>query len=58
MRERGKPEGNNRLEDLDIKYQDNIKSKHKGIEWECVEWNNPAQARNKWRAHVNRVMNL
>ena len=47
-----------RLEGLDIKYQDNIKSEHKGIEWECVDWNNPAQARNKWRAHVKRVMNL
>jgi hypothetical protein len=39
LKERG------RWEDLHMKYQDNIKSEHKGIEWECVDWNNPAQDR-------------
>jgi hypothetical protein len=31
-----------RLEGLDIKYRDNIKSEHKGIKWEWVDWNNLA----------------
>jgi hypothetical protein len=35
-----------------------IKVDAEGIGWECVDWINLAQDRNKWRAVVNVVMNF
>jgi hypothetical protein len=37
--------------------EDNIKRTLK-VEWERVEWNNLAQDRGRWRAFVNKVVEL
>jgi hypothetical protein len=40
------------------RWVDNIKMHLIDIEWGCVDWIGLAQARDKWRALVNAVMNL
>ena len=45
------------LEDLDLRWEDNIERNLKQIGWECMEWINLAQDGNKWQAVVSMVMN-
>jgi hypothetical protein len=37
---------------------DNIKIDLREIEWKGMDWNEPAQDRDQWRALLNTVMNL
>jgi hypothetical protein len=39
-------------------YEDNIKMDLREIEWDGMDWIDPAQVRDQWRALVNTVMNL
>jgi hypothetical protein len=38
--------------------EDNIKIGHRDFGWECVDWINLAQDRDRWRDVVNTVVNL
>jgi hypothetical protein len=40
------------------RWEDNIRTDLRGIEWEGVNWMNLARVRDKWLAVVNTVMNL
>jgi hypothetical protein len=40
------------------RWEDNIKMDLKEIKWECKNWIELAQDRDKWRALANMVMNL
>jgi hypothetical protein len=37
---------------------DNIKMDHREIGWDCMDWIDLAQDRDRWRALVNTVTNL
>ena len=37
---------------------DNIKLDIQAVGWEGIDWTDPAQDRDRWRALVNAVMNL
>jgi hypothetical protein len=54
----GKPEGKRPLERPRRRWKDGIKMDLREIGWEAVEWIHLAQARDRWRAVVNAVMNL
>jgi len=52
----GRTEGKEPPEKHERRRNDNIKMELQGIGWGGVDW--MAQHRDKWRAHVNVVMNL
>jgi hypothetical protein len=45
-------------EDLDVRWDDNIKMDCKEIEWGGMDWTDLAQDKDQWRALANTVMNL
>jgi hypothetical protein len=53
----GKPEGKRPLGRPKHRWVDNIKIYLREIEWGGVNWIDPAQDRDQWRAAVNTVMN-
>jgi hypothetical protein len=54
----GKPEGKRSLGRPRHRWLDNIKMDLGETGWGGIEWISLAQDRNKWRAHMNVVMNL
>jgi hypothetical protein len=54
----GKPEGKRPLGRSRRRWVDNIKMDLREIEWGGMDWIDPAQDRNQWRALVNTVINL
>jgi hypothetical protein len=54
----GKPQGKRPLGRPIRRWVDNIKIDLREIGWDGVNWIDPAQDRDKWRALVNTVMNL
>jgi hypothetical protein len=54
----GKPEGKRQLGRLRRRWVNNIKIDLREIGWGDMDWLNLAQDRNKWKAVVNKVMNL
>jgi len=46
------------LEDPGVRWMDNIKLDIQEVGWEGIDWTDPAQDRDRWRALVNAVMNL
>jgi hypothetical protein len=53
-----KPEGKRPLGRPRRRWVDNIKIDLREIGWDGVDWVDPAQDRDQWRALVNTVMNL
>jgi hypothetical protein len=54
----GKPEGKRPLERPRHRWVDNIRIDHGDVGWGDVDWIDLAKDRNRWRAHVNSVLNL
>jgi hypothetical protein len=54
----GKPEGRRPLGRPRRRWEDNIKMDLREVGWEGADWFNLAQDRDRWRALVNKVMNL
>jgi hypothetical protein len=54
----GKPEVERPLGRPGCSWEDNIKIDLKEIGWQCVDWIDLAQDRDKWRALMNAVMHL
>jgi hypothetical protein len=54
----GKPEGKRPLGKPRHSCVDNIEMDLREIGWDGMDWIDPAQNRDKWRALVNTVMNL
>jgi hypothetical protein len=54
----GKPEGKRPLGRPRRRWEDNIRMGLREIEWEDVDWINPAQDAGQWQALMNTVMNL
>jgi hypothetical protein len=54
----GKPEGKRPLGRPRRRLVDNIKIDLREVGWDGRDWINLAQDRDRWRAHVNAVMNL
>jgi hypothetical protein len=54
----GKPEGRRPLRRHRRRWEDNIKMDLREVVWGEVDWIDLAQDRDRWRAFVNRVMNL
>jgi hypothetical protein len=54
----GRPEGKRPLGSPRRRWVDNIKTDLRGIGWDGMDWIDPAQDRDQWRALVNTVMNL
>ena len=54
----GKPEGKRPLGRPRRRWEDNIKMDLQEVECGCMDWIELAQDRDRWRALVNRVMNL
>jgi hypothetical protein len=54
----GKPEAKKPLGRLRHKWEDNTKMDPREIGWGGMDWIDPAQDRDQWRALVNTVMNL
>jgi hypothetical protein len=54
----GKPEGRRPLERPRRRWEDNIKTDLREVGWGGMDWINLTQARDRWRALVNAVMNL
>jgi hypothetical protein len=54
----GKPEGRRPLGRPRRRWEDNIKTDLREVEWGCVDWMGLAQDRDRWRALVSAVMNL
>jgi hypothetical protein len=52
----GKLEGKGPLGRPRCRRVDNIKMDLREIGWDCMEWVDPAQDRDQWRALVNTVM--
>jgi hypothetical protein len=46
------------LEDLGVRWENNIKINPQEVGWGGMDWIDLAQDRNRWRALVNAVMNL
>jgi hypothetical protein len=53
-----KPEGRRPLGRPRCRWVNSIKIDLRNIGWDCVDWVDPAQDRDQWRALVNTVMNL
>jgi hypothetical protein len=54
----GKPEGKRPLGRPRCRRVDNIKLDLREVGWDGRDWIDLAQDRDRWRAHVNAVMNL
>jgi hypothetical protein len=54
----GKPEVKRALGRPRRRWEDKIRMDLREISWECVEWIQLAQDRDRWRALANAVMNL
>jgi hypothetical protein len=54
----GKTEGKEPLRRPRRRWVDNIKMDLRELEWDGTDWIDLAQDRDRWRAHVNAVMNL
>jgi hypothetical protein len=54
----GKPEGKRPLGIHRCRWKDNIKLDLQEVGWSDMDWIELAQARDRWRAPVNAVMNL
>jgi hypothetical protein len=54
----GKPEGKKPLGRPRRRWVDNIKMDLREVGWDGRDWIDLAQDRDRWRAHVNAVMNL
>ena len=54
----GKPEGKRPLGRPRRRCEDNIKMDLEEVGWGCMDWIDLAQDRGRWRALVNRVMNI
>jgi hypothetical protein len=54
----GRPEGRRPLGRPRRRWEDNIKIDLQEVGWGCMDWIDMAQARERWRAVVNAVMNL
>jgi hypothetical protein len=54
----GKPEGKRPLGRPRYRSVNNIKIDLREIGWDGMDWIDPAQDRDRWRALVNTVMNL
>ena len=54
----GKPEGRRPLERPKRRWEDNIKMDLREVEWRGIGWICLAKDRDRWRALVNKVMNL
>jgi hypothetical protein len=54
----GKPEGKRPLRRPRCRWLDNIIVDLRWIVWDGMDWVYLARDRNRWRAHVNTVMNL
>jgi hypothetical protein len=54
----GKPEGKRPLGRPICRWVDNAKMDLKEVGWDGGDWIDLAQDRDRWRAHVNAVMNL
>jgi hypothetical protein len=52
----GKPEGWRPLGRLSHRWEDNIKTDLREVEWGSVDWIDLAQDRDSWRAVVNKMM--
>jgi hypothetical protein len=53
-----RPEGRRPLGRPRHRWEDNIKTDLREVGWECMNWIELAQDRDRWRAVVNAVMNL
>jgi hypothetical protein len=53
----GKPKGKRPLGTPGRRLEDNIKVDHQEVGWGVMDWIKLAQDRDRWRAHVNEVMN-
>jgi hypothetical protein len=54
----GKPEGKRPLGRTSRRWENNIRMDLRDIGWGDMDWIEPAQDRDQWRALVNTVMNL
>jgi hypothetical protein len=54
----GKPEGKRPLGRPRRRWVDNIKMDLTEVGWDGMDWIDLAQDRDRWRAHVNAVINL
>jgi hypothetical protein len=54
----GKPEGKRPLRRPRHRWEDSTRLDLRQTGWGSVEWTHMAQARNRWRAPLNTVMNL
>jgi hypothetical protein len=54
----GRPKGKRPHGRRRCRWEDNNKVDLKGIGWGGMNWNNLAQDKDQWRAHLNSVMNL
>jgi hypothetical protein len=54
----GKPERKRALGKPSVKWEDNNKTNLREIGWNGMDWIDPAQDREQWRALVNAVMKL
>jgi hypothetical protein len=52
------PKGKRQLRRSSRRWENNIKTDLREIEWEIMDWNHLTQERDEWRAVVNIVMNL
>jgi hypothetical protein len=54
----GNPEGKKPLRRPRRRWVNNIKTDLREIGWNGMDWIDPAQVRDQWRALVNAIMNL
>jgi hypothetical protein len=54
----GNPEGKRLIGRPRRRWVDNIKMGLREIVWDGIDWIDPAQNRDQWRALVNMIMNL
>jgi hypothetical protein len=54
----GKPKGKRTLRRPRRRWVDNIKMDLREVEWDDVDWIDPAQDRDQWRDFVNTVIKI
>jgi hypothetical protein len=54
----GKPEGKRSLGRPRCRWVDNVKMDLREVRWDGRDWIDLAEDKDRWRAHVNAVMNL